>query len=198
MIVAGRRAIYLSHPEVNIDPDVAITDWGLSEIGTRRAMDLAHRLGDLSHMQVVTSAERKALETGWILAASSGRAIMVCPDMHENDRSATGYLPRAEFEETADAFFAALDVSVRGWETAQAAQARICAEVRRVAQEVPDLDLLFVGHGGVGTLLMCDLIQAPISRKFDQPGTGGNWFAFDPVQWTAEPGWTPMEDMTLS
>ena len=60
------------------------------------------------------SAARKALETAWPLAVAAGSAVEVRPDMHENDRSATGFLPGAEFETMADAFFAAPEVSMRG------------------------------------------------------------------------------------
>ena len=195
--MAVRRAFYLTHPQVTMDPTVAVPDWGLNDYGRRRAEAFAARLGDMSRTQVVTSAERKALETGWILAAGSGRAIKVCPDMHENDRSATGFLPKEEFERTADAFFANPLVSVRGWETAASAQDRICSAVRRVASDLPDRDLLFVGHGAVGTLLYCDLAGEPISRVFDQFGGGGNFLAFDPDQWIVERGWAPMESLTL-
>jgi len=47
----------------------------------------------------------------------------------ENDRSATGYLEPQEFETTANAFFAYPERSIRGWETAQAAQTRIVEAV---------------------------------------------------------------------
>ena len=49
--------------------------------------------------------------------------VEVRPDIHENDRSAPGYLPREEFEAVADTFFADLDASVRGWETARSGRA---------------------------------------------------------------------------
>ena len=195
--MAERRAFYLTHPQVNIDPTVAVSDWGLNALGRERAEALATRLGDMAGFHVITSAERKALETGWILAAKSGRAIKVCPDMHENDRSATGFLPAEEFECTADAFFADPMTSVRGWETAASAQSRICSAVRREVSEHSDMDLVFVGHGAVGTLLYCDLAGEPISRVFDQSGGGGNFLTFDPDQWTVEHGWQPMEELTL-
>ncbi len=88
------QVLYLTHPEVVIDPAVAVPDWGLSAHGAARVADLAKR-GAWSGWHVVTSAERKALETAWPLAAAAGAAVEVRPDMHENDRSATGYLPGA-------------------------------------------------------------------------------------------------------
>ncbi|TCM54189.1 broad specificity phosphatase PhoE [Rhizobium sp. PP-F2F-G48] len=172
--------LYISHPEVSIDPDVPIPRWGLSERGRARAGIGAHsgwarRLG-----RIVSSDETKALETAAILAAASGVTVEVLENTGENDRSATGFLPPAEFEAAADSFFAQPAVSFRGWETADDAQARIVRAVTAVLDtHDPKVPIAFVGHGGVGTLLYCHLSGVPISRVHDQgPGGGGNLFAF--------------------
>ena len=52
--------------------------------------------------------------------------------MHENDRSATGFLEPSEFERVADEFFARPTVSIGGWERAIDAQKRIVGEVEAV------------------------------------------------------------------
>src|SRR6185436_6872942 len=97
--------------------------------------------------------------------------------MHENDRSATGFLEPKEFEATADRFFAQPTKSVRGWETAVRAQVRIATAVEEVLSDYSgDGDILFVGHGAVGTLLYCHYARFAISRKHDQPAGGGNYF----------------------
>jgi len=95
----------------------------------------------------------------------------------ENDRSATGYLPREEFEATADEFFATPDRRVRGWETARAAQARIVRTVDEVLRNASAHSLAIVAHGGVGALLRCHLKGIPISRAEDQPRQG-SYFVF--------------------
>ena len=99
----------------------------------------------------------------------------------ENDRLATGYLPRLEFEAAVDEFFARPQTSVRGWEPAAEAQARIVRAVEQIlSQTSAEGDLAIVGHGGTGTLLYCHLAGLPIDRRYDQPATnGGNWFIFD-------------------
>ena len=75
---------------------------------------------------------------------------------YENDRSATGFLESEEFEATAGQFFAHPTKSVRGWETAVRAQVRIVTEVEDALSGIAgDGDILFVGHGAVGTLLYC-------------------------------------------
>ena len=82
--------------------------------------------------QIVSSGERKAVETAEIIAGKLNVAVEVREAMHENDRSATGYLPPDEFEALANQSFAHPMASVRGWERALDAQARIVREVERV------------------------------------------------------------------
>lgn len=187
------RAFYITHPQVVIDPAVPVGDWRLTSIGAARVAELAARMPQRP-MHVVASAERKALETAWPLAAKAGRALEVRPLMHENDRSATGFLPGPAFEKMADAFFARPDDAVRGWEPASAAQARILAEVKAVMQAQPDRELVFCGHGAVGTLLYCALAGQEISRRWDQAG-GGHWYAFDTDTLVPEDHWQPLEQL---
>ncbi|NKX73881.1 histidine phosphatase family protein [Rhodobacteraceae bacterium R_SAG3] len=185
------QVLYLTHPEVGIDPAVAVPDWGLSAHGAARVADLAKR-GAWNGWHVVTSAERKALETAWPLAAAAGSAVEVRPDMHENDRSATGFLPGAEFETMADAFFADPEASVRGWERAVDAQARIMRAVQAVLAAQRGRDVIFCGHGAVGTLLYCALAGEAISRRWDQTG-GGHYFSFDSEHMTPKAHWQALE-----
>ncbi|MDO9711235.1 histidine phosphatase family protein [Paracraurococcus lichenis] len=171
---------FVTHPEVAIDPAVAVPDWGLSEVGRRRAALLAARPWAPGLVAVFSSAERKARETAAPLAARLGLPVLVREALGENDRSATGYLPGAEFEATADRFFARPEESIRGWERAVDAQARIAAAVAAALAEAPPGDLAIIAHGAVGALLRCRLAGLPISRAEDQPpGGGGHCFAFD-------------------
>jgi len=185
--------LYLSHPQVKIDPAVAVPDWGLSDLGRQRSEAMARQPWLRGFRRIVASSERKAIETAQILAAGLGLAADIRPSLHENDRSATGYLPPPEFEATADLFFKHPEDSVRGWERAADAQARIIGAVARVLAERPDAPTVFVGHGGVGTLLQCFCARRPISRVHDQPAGGGNHFAFDFARGVVLYGWRPME-----
>lgn len=175
--------LYLTHPEVLVDPLVPVPDWGLSPKGRMRA-EAGLRQPFLPFVRhIVSSAERKALETAEIFADHLGMEIVVDPQMHENDRSATGYLPPKVFEKMADTFFASPEESVAGWETAREAQARI---VRRVAAALKGKSesevVLFVGHGAVGTLLRCHAGAMAIDRRHDQPAGGGHFFRFHSSQ----------------
>lgn len=186
---------YLTHPQVLIDPGGDVRGWSLNPLGRARLRALADRPGSLAGTRrIVSSDETKALETAGPLARALGATLEVRPRMHENDRSATGFLPPHEFEAVADRFFAEPATSVRGWETARDAQRRILAEVGACLARPQDGDVLFVGHGAVGTLLFCALSGARIDRRHDQgPGGGGCWFAFDHQDRIPHRGWQPME-----
>ena len=187
-----RRAIYLTHPEVNIDTEIATPDWGLSAIGAGRIADLSARVTGLNNCQVFASAERKALESAWPLAARTGRALGIAHEMGEIDRSSTGFLEPNAFWAARDAFFGAPNLSYKGWETANDAQVRIVAAITKAIHQSGAEKLLFAGHGAVGALLYCHLSGQQIDVKWDQPGPG-HWFAFDPDSGTVEHQWQPIE-----
>jgi broad specificity phosphatase PhoE len=173
---------FITHPDVVIDPAVPVPDWPLSERGRARMRGITGQHWISGVGRIFASGERKARDGAEILAGALGLAgYSVVDSLGENDRSATGYLSKQEFEATADAFFAHPQESVRGWEPAALAQARIVHAIDGIVSQTPsDGDLVIVGHGGTGTLLYCHLAGLPIDRRYDQPPTnGGNWFAFD-------------------
>jgi broad specificity phosphatase PhoE len=144
---------------------------------------------------IYCSTEQKAIDGATILAEARGLPFHHVAALGENDRSATGYLPKTEFEATADAFFARSSESVRGWERAIDAQTRIIHAVERLVSTTPGTGpMVIVSHGGVGTLLLCYLKGVPISRTEEQRGTtGGNYFHFHMPEGTLVHGWQPIE-----
>jgi broad specificity phosphatase PhoE len=184
---------YLTHPDVIIEREKPVPEWSLSTPGRARAETFVGAEVLLKTALIISSAARKAIETAEIIGSGLGLGFEIGPNMHENDRSATGYLPRTEFAAVADEFFANQHVSVRGWERAIDAQARIVREVQAVLARDQLGDLLFVGHGGVGALLFCHYSKVPISRQFDQLGSGGNFFTLNRESREIIHPWRPME-----
>ncbi|MGD9511383.1 MAG: histidine phosphatase family protein [Geminicoccaceae bacterium] len=191
------RVLYLSHPQVAIDPAVPVPDWPLSAVGRARVERFAAGPRLRRVTAVYSSAERKAVDTGAILAERLGVPLTTVEAMHENDRTATGFLPPERFEAVADRFFAEPGASVLGWERAVDAQARIVASIREILErDTTGGDILLAGHGGVGALLLAHLLGEPISRRLDQPATGGgNLFAFRRADLGVIHGWRTMENV---
>lgn len=185
---------YLTHPQVAIDPRIPVPEWSLSDSGRQRVADCLAKPWIAKLGRIVSSAERKAIEGAEIIAHRLGLGFEIKDGMGENDRSATGFLPPDRFEAAADAFFASPDESFRGWERAVDAQARIVKATDEVlGNHDGGAPILFVGHGGVGTLLKCHLGGVPISRLHDQPAGGGNVYAFGLADRKLLCDWTPLE-----
>lgn len=185
------KLLIITHPEVSIEPDLPIPDWGLSATGRNRAALFASSEAFAQVGQIWSSDERKARETADILAEPRKLSVNHHSGLGENDRSATGFLPREEFEAAADAFFAQPDISYRGWETATEAQRRICTTVTKIAETHDNGDLAIVTHGAVGTLLWCALSDCSIDRQHDQPSQGHFWQA-DLTTLKPLPGWVSL------
>ena len=185
---------YITHPEVVIDPSRPVADWLLSPVGIRRVTLMLERPWVRTVRAIFSSAERKAADMAHMMADHLSLTPAIIDSLCENDRSATGYLPKAEFEATADAFFARPEESVRGWERAVDAQRRIVAAIDLALSLAPNDDMAIVAHGGVGALLLCHLKHAHISRAEDQPGEGGgNLFSFDAANRRLVSGWRRIE-----
>jgi broad specificity phosphatase PhoE len=191
----SRSIYFITHPDVVIDPALPVPQWPLSARGRRRMQRLLSQ-DWLSQVDAIyCSTEQKAIDGASILSNATGIPFHQVAALGENDRSATGYLPRAEFETVVEAFFARPRESMRGWERAEAAQARIVGAVEHLACTASGAGpIAVVSHGGVGTLLLCHLKGQPISRQEAQPGTsGGNYFLFQMPEGTLVHGWMPID-----
>ncbi|WP_180966818.1 histidine phosphatase family protein [Cohaesibacter celericrescens] len=190
---------YLSHPQVFIEPQFPVPDWSLSALGIQRVYNLLNTQWIRDVGYVMSSPERKAMETAQPIAKQFGLDLRINAKMHENDRSSTGYLPPLAFERTVTEFMKHPNRSIRGWESAVHAQARIVEQVEVAVKHYRRLaplrgDILLVGHGGVGTLLYCHFAGLDIDRKFDQPPGGGNYITIDWTDQRVLHGWLPMEE----
>jgi broad specificity phosphatase PhoE len=98
---------FITHPDV-INPSVPVPDWPLNERGRARMRAMVAASWVKEVRSIFASSERKAREGAQILADGLGLGgYLVVDDLYENDRSATSYLPKQEFEAMVDAFFAA-------------------------------------------------------------------------------------------
>jgi broad specificity phosphatase PhoE len=193
---AGLASFYfITHPNVVVSREVPVPRWPLSGLGKQRMRaGLAQPwVGEVT--SIYCSTEQKAIDGAEILAAHLSLPFTQLEELGENDRSATGFLPPDEFKRVADEFFASPDKSVRGWERAVDAQARIVAAIERVAREDRSSGAIaIVSHGAVGTLLYCYLAGEPITRRRDQPPNGGgNFYRFTISPRNVYSWWKPID-----
>lgn len=185
---------YVSHPNVVVDPDVPVPQWGLSEQGRARLATMAGQPWLAATGRIICSPERKAREAAAIIAAPLGLDVEERPATGETDRSATGFVSHEHHEELADRYFAWPHESAEGWERSLDSQTRIVDALRDVWFEDDEVDTIVVGHGGVGTLLFCHLAGLTIDRTHDQPGQGHYW-TFDRRAGRVLHGWLPIDEV---
>lgn len=189
------RLIYISHPNVHIDPDVAVPQWRLSDVGRDRAAAMLDQPWVSSIAAVSSSPEHKAQETAGILADHLGLSVEVVDRTGEIDRSATGYVPEERHEELRRRLFAEPDHSADGWERASDATHRLVTRLGpllRAGGRTTDSDVAVVGHGGVGTLLLCHLLGIEPDQAHDQPGQGHYWI-YDVTNRRVLHEWRPID-----
>ena len=188
--MSERTLFFITHADVLIDPDIPVPEWGLNPRGRLRHEAFAKQ-ACLSRVGAVwSSTEQKALDGASITAQHLDVPHHSRFDLHENDRSATGFLPEAEFQAVADAFFAEPEQSIRGWERAVDAQTRTVSALQNIAATAPEGDIAVVGHGGIGCLTLCHVLGEPISRRNDQAGRqGGNYASIALPDWSLRHHW---------
>ncbi len=184
---------FITHPNVVISRDVPVPRWPLSELGKSRMRAGLKQPWVRGITSIYCSTEQKAIDGATILSEHLNVPFARMHELGENDRSATGFLPPDEFERVADQFFAQPELSVRGWERAVDAQARIVNAVQRISNEAKGT-IAIVSHGAVGTLLYCHLAAETIARRWDQPpNSGGNYFRFTLSPRAVHSWWQPID-----
>ncbi|MBJ6126564.1 histidine phosphatase family protein [Microvirga splendida] len=188
--------IFITHPEVVIDPAQPITEWPLNAIGRRRMERFVDLLAGRNITAVYASTERKARDGAAIVAERLGLPYEEHEDLGENDRSSTGFIAPPEFWDVVREFFGRPHESIRGWERAVDAQTRIVTAIDRILREDQTSgDIVVVSHGAVGCLLTAHLQQVEIGRESrpQHPG-GGCFIVIDRDTFTLEQDWRAIED----
>lgn len=188
--------VFITHPEVVIDPDQPITEWPLNAVGRTRMERFAGLLADRDVSAVYASTERKAMDGAAIVAKHLGLSYETDEDLGENDRSSTGFIAPPEFWDVVREFFGRPDESIRGWERAVDAQTRIVEAIGRILREDETAgDIVVVSHGAVGCLLTAHLQQVAIGQESrpSHPG-GGCFIVIDRDSFTLTQDWRTIEE----
>ena len=78
--------LLIRHSQSQPQPERPASQWPLTEQGRRRCIELAKRLAAYAPDVVVTSRERKASETGALVAARLALPTLVADGLHEHQR----------------------------------------------------------------------------------------------------------------
>jgi broad specificity phosphatase PhoE len=107
---------------------------------------------------VITSVERKADQTGAIVAQKLGIPATVLEGFHEHERDKAGPASREAFEAMLARFFVQPSKLLFGCETAEQALQRFSGAMATVLARYPSENVAIVSHGTVITLWVTSLI----------------------------------------
>ena len=122
----------MRHALPAIDTTVPAADWGLRDEGRQSCALLVDCLALYEPQMVVTSRERKAIETGLLIAEALALPLEQADGLHEHDRSGIGWLEPDRFLAAMDALFAHPTRVEFGLESATAAYARFTSALYRL------------------------------------------------------------------
>jgi broad specificity phosphatase PhoE len=164
-MMAENKLLLIRHSMPEVRSDIPSTQWALSEGGCQRCISLSEKLRPYRPGTVVTSTERKAIETGDVIAQVLSIPVNTAAGLHEHDRKDIGLLSQENFEAMQRLFFAQPFSRIFGKETAQQALQRFSGALTGVLENYPSGTLAIVSHATVITLWVTGLI-------------GGDPFAF--------------------
>ena len=168
------RLIYITHPETVVDPHLPIKQWQISENGWKHAMRLVKRSWWQEVDVIYSSKENKALRVAEQIADHWEHLKLPFgnEELEEVDRSAAGFLKTEDYEKTKGEFFSNPLASSNGWETADAATKRTMKVISQIMEENVNKTVAIVGHGLVGSLLICSLKKIPPAETMLQETQG--------------------------
>jgi broad specificity phosphatase PhoE len=164
------QLVLIKHTAVVVDAAVPPKEWPISDEGRRLCRPLASALRMHDIGVLVSSEERKAIETAEVLSKRLKVETRKAPDLDEHRRP---FVERpAEFERRIQHFFAEHDQRVFGEESADQALDRFTAAIDAVLASEPDRTVGIVAHGtvialyaapilGIGTAALWQRMQAP-------------------------------------
>ena len=146
-----RRLVLVRHAQVRIDPELRPGLWELTAEGRADAERLSQLPVFAGVEAIVTSPEPKARATAEPIAKAAGVELRVEQELREAERGPAPVADRARFVAQVDAWLGG--AAVPGWESRDAAAARIVACVARLLEALAG-DVALVSHGTVLSLYL--------------------------------------------
>jgi broad specificity phosphatase PhoE len=150
--------ILVRHSQPEIRPELPAVQWELSEIGRQRCIPLADKIRPFQPVEIVTSRELKAIQTGTIVAHLLKIPATIAADLHEHERDGMGLGSREIFEAKLKRFFDEPSRLVFGQESAGQALLRFSDAITEVLSHHPTGSVVIVAHATVIALWATSLI----------------------------------------
>lgn len=168
-----RSLILIRHSLVSFDSALPWYEWPLSEEGRHRVLGLTPALRQLAPTSIVSSTERKAIETANLLAADLDLRVEQDSRLCENDRTDLPKLSAEEFQCVLREFLSHPSDIVMGHESANNALNRFRDAIEAAVNTCIQGNVAVVTHGTVISLFVAahnDLDALAFWRQLQLPG----------------------------
>jgi broad specificity phosphatase PhoE len=152
-----RKIIFVRHSITRPEPGIPPNQWELTDKGRSRCFPLADRIKKMKPDIVVTSKERKARETGQIIADILDLSCQSAENLHEHLRNPDEIFSYSVFLDRIANLFSKPDKIIFGMESAVQALERFSTAVSSVMDTLPDINPVIVSHGTVLSLYYGDI-----------------------------------------
>jgi broad specificity phosphatase PhoE len=149
-----KRLILVKHAPPEVDPAQSSEKWNLGEKGRKACEGLVERLRRYDVMEIITSRESKAVQTGEEVGQRLGLKVRSAPGLEEHDRRNVPHMRSGEFISMVELFFRRPGELVLGDETAEEALARFEAAIDGIVDNTTESTVAVVTHGTVLALFL--------------------------------------------
>lgn len=150
------KLIFVTHPEVKIDPNVPREQWELSEKGKEELQDLLQKDIWNNVRSIYTSKENKAHSVAEEIAKKFNLKVNQIEGLEEVNRTSTGFIDDEKYRFAIEDFYLHPADSYKGWETAYEATERIKKCIDELTANSDDEGFyILIGHAMVGSCLSC-------------------------------------------
>lgn len=147
------------------------TDVPLSETGRQQARWWKKKLASRSFSRVICSDLGRTRETAGIIAGDRNVAVETCPELREIDLGEWDGLPRDEVRRLFPVEYEKRGLNPAGFrpengESFFDVSCRVVPAFEKIIRSSAEGNILMVGHAGVNRVILCHLLEMPLSNLF--------------------------------
>ncbi|MFW9851573.1 MAG: histidine phosphatase family protein [Candidatus Thorarchaeota archaeon] len=159
---------FLRHAETIINRDILVDEWIISEKGKKTTKEIIESgiFDDID--KIITSEERKAIQTAFFLAERLGKKIITNSDFNELKRGGNYVSSKKQYEKQVKKLFEEGYSEIKEWEEARSALRRITRAIDYIDREYSNMNILVVSHGIILSLYFNHLLGITKAKQFNR------------------------------
>ncbi len=163
---------FLRHGKTNVNKELPISQWVLSDVGEGQANQLAQE-GVFDEVEIVfSSTEGKAYQTARPIADRLEKEVIQLEEISELNRDKGGFMEAEAYEQAVEYCLLNPKQSVNSWETAESALRRFSQKIEELDSQYENEKILVVGHGYTINMYFAKLL-GKLDNVYERLNTNG-------------------------